>query len=76
MRTSTREGRTGARRSKGTARSAHEGPYPRVRPLVAIDQILVRAPWSAARAEVLDPGFGRHRAVVADLVRLDGAGRD
>lgn len=66
----------GARDAFAVAGTGWGATYPRVRPLVAIDQILVRAPWSAARAEVLDPGFGRHRAVVADLVRLDGAGRD
>lgn len=52
--------------SEGTGWGA---TYPREWPLVAIDQILVRTPWVARRAEVVDPGAGRHRAVVADLIR-------
>jgi hypothetical protein len=29
---------------------------------------MVAEPWTAARAEVIDPGLGRHRALVVDLV--------
>lgn len=59
----------GARDAFATAGTGWGATYPRARPLVAIDQVLVRGPWFAARAEVVDPGFGRHRAVVADLDR-------
>lgn len=52
-----------------TAGSGWGGTYPRERPIVGIDQILVRDPWRALHAEVVDPGFGRHRGIVADLTR-------
>lgn len=44
------------------------GTYSRTRPFLGIDQMLVADTWTAARAEVLDPGFGRHRALVVDLL--------
>ena len=44
------------------------GTYSRTRPLLAIDQMLVGDGWIPARAEVCDPGFGRHRALVVDLL--------
>ncbi len=44
------------------------GTYSRTRPFLGIDQMLVAETWTAARAEVLDPGFGRHRALVVDLL--------
>jgi endonuclease/exonuclease/phosphatase (EEP) superfamily protein YafD len=44
------------------------GTYSRTRPFLAIDQMMVAETWRAARAEVLDPGLGRHRALVVDLV--------
>ena len=43
------------------------GTYSRARPLLAIDQMLVAGRWTPARAEAVDPGFGRHRALVVDL---------
>jgi hypothetical protein len=36
--------------------------------MLAIDQMLVGDRWRAARAEVVDPTKGRHRALVVDLV--------
>ncbi len=47
------------------------GTYSRTRPFLAIDQMLVADTWTAARAEVVDPGLGRHRALVVDLVPAD-----
>lgn len=47
------------------------GTYSRTRPLIAIDQMMVADTWIAARAEVIDPGLGRHRALVVDLVPAD-----
>jgi endonuclease/exonuclease/phosphatase (EEP) superfamily protein YafD len=44
------------------------GTYSRTRPFLAIDQMMVADTWTAARAEVIDPGLGRHRALVVDLV--------
>lgn len=43
--------------------------FPRERPWLAIDLALVRPPWRTVRAEVSDPGAGRHRLQVVDLER-------
>lgn len=59
----------GAVESFASAGTGWGGTYPRERPIVGIDQILVRDPWRALRAEVVDPGFGRHRGIVADITR-------
>lgn len=45
------------------------GTYPRDRPLFAIDQAFVRAPWRTVWCRIADPGLTRHRAVLVDLVR-------
>lgn len=50
------------------------GTFSREWPLLAIDLALVAPPWRAVRSEVIDFGFGRHRAQVVDL-RRDGASR-
>lgn len=44
------------------------GTYPQRLPLWRIDLTLVRAPWSAARAEVAEIFGTRHRAQVVDLM--------
>lgn len=46
--------------------------FPRERPWLAIDLALVRPPWVAMRAEIVDPGVGRHRMQAVDLIRLPG----
>jgi hypothetical protein len=43
--------------------------FPRERPWLAIDLALARPPWRAVRAEISDPGAGRHRLQVVDLER-------
>lgn len=43
------------------------GTYPRTAPLWAIDLMLLREPWHALRAEVIDLGAGRHCGQVVDL---------
>ncbi len=43
------------------------GTYPRTTPLWAIDMMLLRSPWHALRAEVVDLGAGRHRGQVVDI---------
>lgn len=45
------------------------GTYPRRWPLWAIDQTLVREPWQAVRAQIVDPGRSRHRAQLVDLMK-------
>lgn len=44
--------------------------FPRERPWLAIDLALVRPPWRTVRAEIADPGAGRHRLQVLDLERV------
>lgn len=63
----------GARDAFATAGVGWGGTYPRRYPVFAIDQAMVSgARWRAARAEVADPGFGRHRALVVDLLHAEG----
>lgn len=47
------------------------GTFRRERPFLAIDLTLVGPRWRSLRSEVVDFGFGRHRAQVTDLVRED-----
>jgi len=61
----------GAREAFAEAGVGWGGTYSRTRPLLAIDQMMVADTWIAARAEVVDPGLGRHRALVVDLVPAD-----
>lgn len=61
----------GAREAFAEAGVGWGGTYSRARPFLAIDQMMVAETWRAARAEVLDPGLGRHRALVVDLVPAD-----
>jgi len=45
------------------------GTYPRHRPLLAIDQTFVRAPWRPVWSRIVDPGLTRHRAQLVDILR-------
>jgi hypothetical protein len=58
-----------ARDAFATAGVGWGGTYPRSIPLFPIDLTHVRAPWRAVWADVVDPGFERHRAQRVDLVR-------
>lgn len=53
------------------AGSGWGGTYPATRPLWRIDLTLVRSPWEALRAEVVDLNGRRHRAQVVDLRRRE-----
>lgn len=52
-----------------TAGTGWGASYPREWSFLGIDLTLVRAPWRARRSEIVDFGFGRHRAQVVDLAR-------
>ncbi len=58
-----------AREAFATAGTGWGGTYPRRFPLWGIDLMHVRAPWVALRSEIVDPGFGRHRAQIVDLTK-------
>ena len=59
----------GTHEAFATAGVGWGGTYPRRWPFWAIDQMLVRAPWRAVRAEMIEAPVSRHRAHVVDLVR-------
>lgn len=65
----------GARHAFDEAGTGWAGTYPRTRPLVHIDHVLLLGDLTSTRSAVLRAGIGRHRPTITHLSRRRSAGR-